>query len=602
MTTLEDVLKSVGKKQREIFKKALSSKGIDDFSKEIKDGWLEVYTKLGLGSSPISYERQLEMLEAYPVWSLLWQQENAAIEQEVRGEWEAMTLQEKRDWIAKPVWQSVSPTEEGYRLAFGIATEGCDYRRLDLPCTFCGLSIGSLMYRDTTGIDNVPKLQLQAIDAALSYYHDGLKAGKFPKIKRVEMLNDGSSSNPKELPHAVVLESLRKFAELDEVETVVIESRPEYLLPEYIEQYMDVIRPDQTLEIAMGLESEDPFLLFLSNKGYTTKEFEEALDVIAELREDLPKKRKNGNLGAFAYSIVKPAGIKEGEAVDLGVSMGRYVAEVREKHPFLSLKYEPCVISRGTMSYALYKLIDKGTGKEFHTPPSYWSVLEMFARVADEGITDGTRLGLREDMDVFSVTPAIYDEKKNMHKSDFVVYDSLQKFIQDKDVVKLLAQVSLLLENGDAEESMNAWMKEAGLTEPTFVRLYEEQREVVEAYKRDNEHFKRKAELLKGIYDNVIDEVQYGDAMVGLVDKIHVEGLKGHEDEVATTIEDIFRQNLDEGIVGNMSEMAVEYTKLLRKDIGEERLQTRIQFNYDDELYTVWVSVPKENGLHQDNN
>ena len=221
----------------------------------------------------------------------------------------------------------------------------------------------------------------------------------------------------------------------------------------------------------------------------------------------------------------------------------------------------------------------------------------MFARVADEGITDGTRLGLREDMDVFSVTPAIYDEKKNMHKSDFVVYDSLQKFIQDKDVVKLLAQVSLLLENGDAEESMNAWMKEAGLTEPTFVRLYEEQREVVEAYKRYNEHFKRKAELLKGIYDNVIDEVQYGDVMVGLVDKIHDEGLKGHEGEVATTIEDIFRQNLGDEIVDGMSEMAVEYTKLLRKDIGEERLQTRIQFNYDDELYTVWVSVSKENGV-----
>ena len=129
MTTLEDVLKSVGKKQRNMFTAALLSKGIDDFSKEIKDGWLEVYTKLGLGSSPISYERQREMLEAYPMWSYLWQRENSAIAYDIRQEWLRMSREEKRDWIAKPIWQAVSPTEEGYRLAFGIATEGCDYRK-----------------------------------------------------------------------------------------------------------------------------------------------------------------------------------------------------------------------------------------------------------------------------------------------------------------------------------------------------------------------------------------------------------------------------------------------------------------------------------------
>ena len=114
----------------------------------------------------------------------------------------------------------------------------------------------------------------------------------------VKLFASGSFLNPYELPKDARDEILTTLANMDNVAEIIVESRPEYVKEEYLDEIFDIIG-DRLFEVSIGLEtSNDHTRLNKINKGFNTtdinKEFcllygevSEAYDAWRKKKEDL---------------------------------------------------------------------------------------------------------------------------------------------------------------------------------------------------------------------------------------------------------------------------------------------------------------------------
>lgn len=134
----------------------------------------------------------------------------------------------------------------------------------------------------------------------------------------VKLFASGSFLNPYELPKDARDEILKTLMDLGNVTEIIVESRPEYVKEEYLDEIFDIIG-DTLFEVSIGLETSNDYTrLKKINKGFTCEDFENATKLMQDLR-----KTKGYNLKTKAYVFVKPILVSEKQAIDEAIETDR---------------------------------------------------------------------------------------------------------------------------------------------------------------------------------------------------------------------------------------------------------------------------------------
>lgn len=179
----------------------------------------------------------------------------------------------------------------------------------------------------------------------------------------IKIFVSGSFLNKEEIPEEAQKEIFKIINKYDDVEEIVVESRPEYVNEEVLKSCCSLI-PDKIFEVAMGLESaDDNIRLMRINKGFTRKDFEKAMDVIKKLKTDFDVRAK-------VYLLVKPVLTSESDAIEDAVKSAQYA----EKVGVSRVSFCPSTIHKGTLMEILWR---RGS----YQPPWIWSILEIIRQV-----------------------------------------------------------------------------------------------------------------------------------------------------------------------------------------------------------------------------
>lgn len=229
-----------------------------------------------------------------------------------------------------------------------LRTVGCRWNR----CTMCGYAS-----------EGAPATE----DDLLAQLAQALERLS-PEDKVIKIYTSGSFLDPREVPEGArdrILDILRNTG----IEKLVIESRPEHITPERIN---DCIANVET-EFAIGLETSNDLIRdSIIHKGFSFDDFIAASDMIHRL---------GGRVKA--YLLLKPPLLSERSALLDAVSSAR---AARPYADILSLNL--CNIQRGTYVERLW-------GRGEYRPPWLWSAVEVLKSVAGPIICDPVGAGTK---------------------------------------------------------------------------------------------------------------------------------------------------------------------------------------------------------------
>ncbi len=181
----------------------------------------------------------------------------------------------------------------------------------------------------------------------------------------VKLFASGSFLNPYELPIEARNTILKTLANMDNVSEIIVESRPEYVTENVLDEIFEIIG-DKLFEVSIGLETSNDYTrLNKINKGFTKKDFEDAVKIIQNLREN-----KNYNLKVKSYVFVKPILVSEKQAIDEAIETANYCNSIGVDR----LSFCPATIHGGT-------LIEKLWRAGSYQPPWIWSCIEIINTV-----------------------------------------------------------------------------------------------------------------------------------------------------------------------------------------------------------------------------
>ncbi len=248
-------------------------------------------------------------------------------------------------------WYNDDLTYNGVRknLFLILPTPGCSWALGDAGgCTMCSY---------------VSDCTLEAIesDDIIRIFNEHLE--RFPLDEEdeiaVKLFASGSFLNPIELPKDARDYILNKLVSLGNVKEIIVESRPEYVTKEVLEEIADIIG-DTLFEVSIGLETyNDDTRLNNINKGFTAKDFEKAVEIIHE-----------AGFKAKAYVFVKPIFLSEREAIDEAIATAEYCESIEVDR----LSFCPATIHGGTLIERLWR-------QGAYQPPWIWSAVEIINTV-----------------------------------------------------------------------------------------------------------------------------------------------------------------------------------------------------------------------------
>jgi radical SAM enzyme (TIGR01210 family) len=179
----------------------------------------------------------------------------------------------------------------------------------------------------------------------------------------IKIFASGSFLNPVEIPKDARDEILQIIANIDEIKEIIVESRPEYVKSEVLEEIFSIIG-DKLFEISIGLESENDIIREEKiNKGFSKEEFEVSISKIANLKAKY-------NIKSKSYILVKPILTSEKEAIDDAINTAKYSQKVGVDR----VSFCPATIHKGTLIERLWR-------QGAYTPPWIWSVVDIVNEV-----------------------------------------------------------------------------------------------------------------------------------------------------------------------------------------------------------------------------
>jgi len=179
----------------------------------------------------------------------------------------------------------------------------------------------------------------------------------------VKIFVSGSFLNPNEISVKARNEILKILKNQENIEEVVVESRPEFITAEVLKECCESLG-NKIFEIGIGLEtSNDHTREEKINKGFSREDFERAVKIINTTNLDC-------NVKAKAYLFVKPILTSEKNAIDEAVSSAKYAESVGVSR----ISFCPATIHKDTLMELLWK------GGSYQ-PPWIWSIMEIIKKV-----------------------------------------------------------------------------------------------------------------------------------------------------------------------------------------------------------------------------
>jgi len=228
-------------------------------------------------------------------------------------------------------------------LVFILPTKGCSWALSNSGgCSICGYIYDNPQHTDFEKI-------IKTIRGALK--------GKIEKEEKysVKLFTSGSFLDNKEVPTEFQIAILEEIKIYDQIEEIVIESRPEYISSKSLEILSKIIDINK-LEIAIGLESSNNEILRNSiNKGFYWEDFKKAV-----------KTSINAGARVKAYLLFKPPFISEYNSVEDILRSISKVVEIGVD----TVSINAISIHRGTYLSNLYE-------KNQYRPPWLWSLFYL---------------------------------------------------------------------------------------------------------------------------------------------------------------------------------------------------------------------------------
>ena len=208
---------------------------------------------------------------------------------------------------------------------------------------------------------------VESFKKEIAKYNDEIesitKFSSAPLPIAVKIFASGSFLNPVEIPKDARDEILEILANMDEIKEIIIESRPEYVKTEILEEILSIIK-DKLFEISIGLESENDFIREEKiNKGFSKQDFEASILKIVKLK-------KKYNIKSKAYILVKPILTSEKEAIEDAINTAKYAKKVGVDR----ISFTPATIHKGTLIERLWR-------QQAYSPPWIWSLVEIINEV-----------------------------------------------------------------------------------------------------------------------------------------------------------------------------------------------------------------------------
>lgn len=237
-----------------------------------------------------------------------------------------------------------------------IRSNGCEWAiKSGNGCTMCGHLSEQLRTEEPLS-DEEYFAQFRSVFETIDY-------DEFPILN---LYNNGSFFNNNEISEACRIKILKLIGSNEKLKMVVLESRPEFITLEVIENIKKYM-PNTYVEIAIGFESySDDVRIFCINKGFTRKTYEKAAKLIIENGGDLIKLR--------SYVLLKAPFLSEREAIDDAVRTIKYCFDLG----CTTISIEGCTIQDYTLPQFLHL---KG---EYRTP-WLWSIIEVLKQTAHLG-------------------------------------------------------------------------------------------------------------------------------------------------------------------------------------------------------------------------
>jgi len=231
-----------------------------------------------------------------------------------------------------------------------LKSNGCKWARDEEGaggCAMCGHLAGT-----SRGHTIPPAVFVQQFESLM-------RNQDFVRYPMLCLYNSGSFLNPDELPASARTSILQMIAENEDIEHVIIESRPEFFNREVLEDIATIMK-GKTVEIGVGLETSDPTLRnSVLNKGVENNELGELRNVLLPFT----------NVKLLFYILVKPPFVSEGFALDNAVDSVNYAYNIGAD-----------VVSLEPVSVQDFTIVDLLSRAGHFRPPWIWTVIEVVRR------------------------------------------------------------------------------------------------------------------------------------------------------------------------------------------------------------------------------
>jgi len=245
------------------------------------------------------------------------------------------------------------------RFLIVFRTNGCTYNL----CTMCGFD----QYAINPDLFRINKEHL------LMQFRYGIQNAEFEKnsdIEQIDLLSLGSFLDDKEIDEDSRKQIMCMISKMPGIRKVMIESRTDFVNESCLKILKNSLRPDQILELAVGVES--------ANKNIRNNILKKGLDW--KSLEKVVIKCSHNSIEFQAYLLIKPQTLSESKAIKDAVESAEKIVKLADKYNVsFRVSFQPVFIARNTV---LEKLFEEGK----YDIINLWSVIEIIRRTHHMGI------------------------------------------------------------------------------------------------------------------------------------------------------------------------------------------------------------------------
>jgi len=233
-----------------------------------------------------------------------------------------------------------------------LRTVGCAWDRGDSGCTMCDFKRYAV---EGVGVVELTR-QLESV------------VQNFPSnVAHFELLTLGSFYHDLEVPREFREHAMDILAGQSTINSVLVESRAEYINFERLMESKARLRGDQTLELGLGVESSNSKLRNkILKKGLSERAVRRVMEVC-----------KKAGVRFVAYLLVKPHTLDEKDGIMDAVDSGNWISNLAKTIGVeYRIAYEPVFITQGTM---LEQAFEEGSYQILNL----WSIVHLAKISAD---------------------------------------------------------------------------------------------------------------------------------------------------------------------------------------------------------------------------